>query len=92
MASELAVLMDTRPNMCRANTMHTHVHTHTDTTTQHAGNDFVRMCLWRACGSSVCVRRNSYNIRFVKAAFDFAYLQLTAPSNPEESLLARILR
>lgn len=28
----------------------------------------------------------------VKAAFDFAYQQLTAPSWPEESLLARVLR
>lgn len=28
----------------------------------------------------------------VKAAFDFAYQQLTAPSSPSESLLARILR
>jgi len=38
------------------------------------------------------IRRNSYNIMRVKSAFEFAYQQLTAPSLPDESLLARILR
>jgi len=37
-------------------------------------------------------RRSSYNIMRVKSAFEFAYQQLTAPSSPNESLLARILR
>eukprot|EP00199_Chlamydomonas_sp_CCMP681_P000819 CAMPEP_0119102870 /NCGR_PEP_ID=MMETSP1180-20130426/1473_1 /TAXON_ID=3052 ORGANISM="Chlamydomonas cf sp, Strain CCMP681" /NCGR_SAMPLE_ID=MMETSP1180 /ASSEMBLY_ACC=CAM_ASM_000741 /LENGTH=507 /DNA_ID=CAMNT_0007087247 /DNA_START=36 /DNA_END=1556 /DNA_ORIENTATION=- len=36
--------------------------------------------------------RSSFNIMRVKSAFDFAYQQLTAPSLPNESMLARILR
>ncbi len=48
-----------------------------------------------ACGRACCcalLRRNSFNVRLVKASFDFAYQQLTAPASPDESLLTRILR
>ncbi|KAL0037432.1 hypothetical protein WJX79_008048 [Trebouxia sp. C0005] len=36
--------------------------------------------------------RGSWNILKVKQAWDFAYQQLTAPSDPSESLLERIIR
>lgn len=38
------------------------------------------------------ISRNSFNVARVKSAFDFGYQQLAAPSLPQESLLARILR
>ena len=38
------------------------------------------------------ISRNSFNVMRVKSAFDFGYQQLSAPSSPDESLLARILR
>lgn len=37
------------------------------------------------------VAKSSWNIRVVRSAFDFAYQMLTAPSDPRESLLARII-
>ncbi|GIL71713.1 hypothetical protein Vretifemale_2227, partial [Volvox reticuliferus] len=40
--------------------------------------------------NDVC--RNSFSIMRIKAAFEYAYLMLTAPSRRYESLLARILR
>ncbi|KAL6766404.1 TRF4 [Auxenochlorella protothecoides x Auxenochlorella symbiontica] len=44
------------------------------------------------CDPTNDLARNSYNISRVRAAFEYAYLRMVAPSSPKESILARVLR
>lgn len=44
------------------------------------------------CDTTNDIGRNSYEIGHVREAFEYAYRELIAPSEPGESLLVRILR